>query len=143
VPEPAPASGDLTPNRYPGERLGLPEEGTGSVARVGRRVAAILVDWAIANLIALLAGPYASPAQSWATLGVFALMQVIFIPTLGGSVGHRFLGLRVVPMAGGWVGPWRPIVRTVLLLLVIPALIWDADQRGFHDKVAGTILLRS
>ena len=106
-------------------------------------MAAILVDWAIANVIALLAGPYASPAQSWATLGVFALMQVIFIPTLGGSVGHRFLGLRVVPMAGGWVGPWRPIVRTVLLLLVIPALIWDADQRGFHDKVAGTILLRS
>ena len=138
-----PASGDSLPNRYPGERLGLPEEGSGSVARVGRRVAALFVDWAIANVIALLAGPYASPAQSWATLGVFALMQVLFIPTIGGSVGHRFLGLRVVPMSGGWVGLWRPVVRTALLVLVIPALIWDADQRGFHDKIAGTILLKA
>jgi len=25
---------------------------------------------------------------------------------------------------------------------VIPAVIWDADQRGLHDKAAGTVLLR-
>ena len=93
-------------------------------------------------LIAMLFAPFQSSAYSWVTLGVFALMQVLFIPTIGGSVGHRFLGLRVVPMSGGWVGLWRPVVRTALLVLVIPALIWDADQRGFHDKVAGTILLR-
>ena len=30
---------------YPGERLGLPERGTGSVARWGRRILALLVDW--------------------------------------------------------------------------------------------------
>jgi hypothetical protein len=24
----------------------------------------------------------------------------------------------------------------------VPALVWDSDQRGFHDKVAGTVLLR-
>ena len=142
MPDPAPATADLPPSRYPGERLGLPEEGVGSVARAGRRIAAIFVDWAIANVIALLAGPYASPAQSWATLGVFALMQVLFIPTIGGSVGHRLLGMRLVPMRGGWVGLWRPVVRTLLLVLVIPALVWDSDQRGFHDKVAGTVLIR-
>jgi uncharacterized RDD family membrane protein YckC len=78
-----------------------------------------------------------------ATLLIFMLMQVIFIPTLGGSIGHRIVGLRLVPMAGGWVGIWRPVVRTVLLAIVIPALVWDSDQRGFHDKVAGTVLLRS
>ena len=44
---------------------------------------------------------------------------------------------------GAWVGLWRPIVRTVLLVLVIPAVIWDADQRGLHDKAAGTVLVRS
>ena len=70
-------------------------------------------------------------------------MQVLFIPTIGGSVGHRIVGLRVVPMAGGWVGPWRPVVRTLLLVLVIPAVVWDSDQRGVHDKIAGTVLLRS
>ena len=142
MPDAAPVTAPLPPSRYPGERLGLPEEGVGSVGRVGRRIAAIFVDWAIANVIALLAGPYASPAQSLTTLGVFALMQVLFIPTIGGSIGHRLLGMRLAAMRGGWVGPWRPIVRTLLLVLVIPALVWDSDQRGFHDKVAGTVLIR-
>jgi hypothetical protein len=48
----------------------------------------------------------------------------------------------VVPLTGGWVGLRRPIVRTLLLVLVLPALVWDSDQRGFHDKVAGTVLIR-
>ncbi|HEX5859342.1 MAG TPA: RDD family protein, partial [Microbacterium sp.] len=72
----------------------------------------------------------------------FAIVQVIFIPTLGGSPGHWLVGLRVAAMNGGWVGLWRPLVRTALLVLVIPAVIWDPDQRGLHDKVAGTVLLR-
>lgn len=134
--------GDLDPSRWPGERLGLPDTGRGSVGRVGRRVGGILIDWAIANLIALLVGSYASNAHSLATLGIFALMQVVFIPTIGGSVGHRLVGLQLVPLAGGWIGVWRPVVRTLLLLLVVPALVWDSDQRGFHDKVAGTVLIR-
>jgi len=33
-------------------------------------------------------------------------------------------------------------VRSVLLGLAIPALVWDSDQRGFHDKIAGTVLIR-
>ncbi|MCU1514874.1 MAG: hypothetical protein JWO10_1964, partial [Microbacteriaceae bacterium] len=37
---------------------------------------------------------------------------------------------------------WRPALRTVLLSLVIPAVIWDLDQRGLHDKAAGTVLVR-
>ena len=94
-------------------------------------------------LIALLFAPYDSLQYSWITLGIFALMQVLFIPTIGGSVGHRAVGLRVVPVVGGWVGPWRPVVRTLLLVIVVPAVIWDSDQRGFHDKVAGTVLIRA
>jgi uncharacterized RDD family membrane protein YckC len=143
VNQPAPASsGDLQPSRYPGERLGLPRDGHRSVARFGRRIAALFVDWMIANVIALLAGPYASTAQSWSALVVFAIMQMLFIPTIGGSIGHRVLGLRVVPLGGGWVGAWRPVIRTVLLVVVIPAVIWDSDQRGLHDRAAGTVLIR-
>ncbi|KQM83517.1 RDD family protein [Agromyces sp. Leaf222] len=135
--------GQLEPSRWPGERLGLPDEGPNSVARVGRRIAAILIDWAAALVIALLFAPYSSLLHSWLTLGIFALMQVVFIPTIGGSVGHRLMGLRILPIAGGWVGLWRPVVRTLLLAIVVPALVWDSDQRGFHDKVAGTVLVRS
>lgn len=81
--------------------------------------------------------------NQFATIGVFALVQVIFIPTLGGSIGHRLLGMRVVALNGEWVGFWRPLVRTVLLCVAIPALVWDSDQRGFHDKIAGTVLIRT
>jgi uncharacterized RDD family membrane protein YckC len=81
--------------------------------------------------------------DSLATLVVFAVVQILFIPTIGGSPGHRILGMRVVQVNGAWVGLWRPVVRTVLLALVIPAVIWDPDQRGLHDKAAGTALIRA
>ncbi len=133
--------GELEPSKWPGERLGLPEQGPRSVARVGRRLAAIIIDWALAWVICL---PFPELNRSnILTLAVFALMQILFIPTVGGSIGHRLLGMRVVSIAGGWIGFWRPVVRTLLLVLVIPVLVWDSDQRGFHDKIAGTVLIRS
>lgn len=131
-------------NRFPGERLGLPEEGPRSIARLGRRLLALLIDWAIATFFSLVvfAGGSWSDVKPFVTLAIFAVLQAAFIPTIGGSIGHRLAGLRLVAMRGGWVGPWRPIVRTVLLGVVIPALIWDSDQRGMHDKAAGTVLIR-
>ena len=110
------------------------------MARVGRRIAAICIDWLIASVIGnwLFSGVYASLA----VLGIFAVMQILFIATLGGSLGHLLLRLRVVPLTGGWIGIWKPVVRTVLLCLVVPVLVWDSDQRGFHDKIAGTVLVR-
>lgn len=133
--------GDLEPSAWPGERLGLPDQGSRSVARVGRRILALLIDWALAALPSylLIGGPH---PELW-NIAFFAAMQIVFIPTIGGSIGHRLLGLRVVPLAGGWIGAWRPFVRTILLCLVIPVLVWDSDQRGFHDKIAGTILVRA
>lgn len=133
--------GDLEPSEWPGERLGLPSSGVRSVARIGRRFAAIAIDWGIAMVLTLLV-PVQGSATSLVTLGIFAIMQIVFIPTIGGSVGHRLLGMRVVPIAGGWVGFWRPIVRTLLVVIVIPVIVWDSDQRGFHDKIAGTVLIR-
>ncbi|MBT2500845.1 RDD family protein [Agromyces sp. ISL-38] len=144
VPDAKPQTfGDLEPSRWPGERLGLPKSGPGSVGRVGRRVGGLLIDWASAMLLALLFTPYESVAYTWVTPVVFAVLQVLFIPTLGGSIGHRAVGLRIVPLAGGWIGVWRPVVRTALLVFVVPALVWDSDQRGFHDKIAGTVIVRA
>ncbi|HRN29469.1 MAG TPA: RDD family protein, partial [Terrimesophilobacter sp.] len=78
----------------------------------------------------------------WANLLIFAIAQILFLTLLGGSIGHLITGMRVVPLEGGWVGWWRPWVRTLLLCLVIPAVIWDRDQRGLHDRAAGTVLVR-
>ena len=123
---------------YPGERLGLPSSGTGSIARLGRRVGALFLDYGAAYLISGFFG-----WDPLAILTIFALIQIVFIPTLQGSPGHRLFGLRIARIDGMWVGLWRPIVRSVLLVFVIPAVIWDSDQRGLHDKAAGTVLVRS
>lgn len=129
----------LPPGTYPGERLGLPAEGRGSLAKLGRRIWAILIDWACAVVISISFFDYAPLA----TTLIFVIVQIVFIPTIGGSPGHRLLGMRVVRVTGEWPGLWRPVVRSVLLGLVIPAVIWDADNRGLHDKAAGTVLVRA
>lgn len=123
---------------YPGERLGLPQNGSGSVATFGRRLAALAIDLASAALIGFAFFDY-SP---WATNIIFFVVQIVFISTIAGSPGHRLMGMYLVRVTGGWVGPWRPIVRTALLFLIIPAVVTDDDNRGLHDKVAGTMLLR-
>ncbi|MGY2899002.1 putative RDD family membrane protein YckC [Curtobacterium sp. PvP017] len=136
------------PDGWPGKDLGLPEDGPRSVGRIGRRIVALLIDGALADLIAYVTGVW-SPvngsgdiAHSWVQLAIFAALQVLFICLLSGSFGHICVGLRVVPMRGGYVGVWRPVVRTVLLCLVVPALIIDRDSRGAHDRIAGTVLVR-
>ncbi len=123
---------------YPGERLGLPAEGPGSIARLGRRVGALFIDYGAAYLI--------SGFFAWdplAILALFAAIQLVFLPTIQGSPGHRIFGLRIMRVDGAWVGLWRPVIRTALLIIVIPAVIWDTDQRGLHDKAAGTVLVRA
>ena len=128
----------------------MPQTGTGSIARPGRRIGALLIDYVAATIIAtgfLGYDQFAVPGEAgltmFAPMAVFALLQILFVPTAGGSPGHRILGMRVVRLGGGWVGVWRPIVRTLLIIVVIPAVIWDADQRGIHDKVTGLVLIRA
>lgn len=128
----------------------MPRTGTGSIARPGRRIGALLIDYLAATIIAtgfLGYDQFALPSEAglttFAPMAVFAVLQILFIPTAGGSPGHRILGMRLVRLDGGWVGVWRPIVRTLLLVIVIPAVVFDADQRGLHDKATGLVLIRA
>lgn len=125
-------------SKYPGERLGLPESGPGSIARAGRRIVAIIIDWTLALLI----NNFLFSGDSWATLAVFAAEQALLIGTLGYSIGHRAMGIHVIRLGGGPAGPVAALVRTLLLCLVIPAVIFDPDQRGLHDKAMKTVLIR-
>ncbi|BDZ50811.1 hypothetical protein GCM10025867_30520 [Frondihabitans sucicola] len=108
------------------------------MGRFGRRIIALVIDWLLAVIISITFFHY----NSFATLGVFAVMQIVFLITIGGSIGHIVVRLRLTPLSGGYIGVWRPIVRTVLLCLVIPAVIYDQDQRGLHDRAIGSILVR-
>ncbi|MCE4946403.1 MULTISPECIES: RDD family protein [Streptomyces] len=128
---------------YRGQQLGLPEEGPGSIARVGRRFGALFIDWALCLLVAygLLSGGKAQSASNWA-LVVFAVLSVLTVGTVGCTPGKRLLGLRVVSEGGGRITLPRVVLRTVLLVLVIPAAIWDRDGRGLHDRLSRSVQVR-
>lgn len=126
-----------------GRRLGLPESGPGSIAPLGRRFGALFVDWGLCLLIAygLFAQGDRQAAGNWA-LGIFLALGLLTVGTVGFTPGKRLLGLRVVSEDGGRLGFVRVAVRTVLLCLAIPALIWDRDGRGLHDRLARAVQVR-
>jgi hypothetical protein len=137
---------DGSPWRYRGERLGLPESGRGSLASTGRRLLALAVDWAACLLLVRLFLPhldYGTPGSGWATLGFFAVEVWLFTSLAGASFGQRLLGMQVVRFGGSAPGPLLALVRTLLLVLVVPALVWDRDGRGLHDRLPGLVLLRT
>jgi len=133
---------------WPGERLGLPEAGSGSVVGFGPRLGAILLDLLVAALIGGLVNSFLrSPdfaSRQGASVGALLLMYTLLLPTAGQTVGMRMLRLRVVRVPGG--GPLRlgrAFVRGVLVVLTIPALFTDRDQRGWHDKAVGSAIVRA
>lgn len=127
---------------YPGSRLGRPADGPGAVGSFLRRLGGLAIDWALCVLIAqgLLAS--VGPPEVMA-LAVLLAENVVLVGTAGATLGHRLVGLRVETVDGGPPGPVRALARGVLLVLAVPPLIWDADQRGLHDKAAGTLVART
>lgn len=134
---------DGAPREPSGSRLGLPEDGPGSLAGAGRRVIALCIDWAASLLIA---GGLSSAARSGTPtilpLVVFFL-QVTLLTWLGGaSFGQRLLGIRVVGL-GARLGLVGALLRTFLIILVVPPVVWDRDGRGLHDKAVGSVVVRA
>lgn len=133
---------------WPGQRLGLPESGPGSVVGFGPRLGAVLVDLAVATLIGRLINTFiADPdfaSRQGASVGALLLMYALLLPTAGQTFGMRLVRLRVVRVpGGGLLSVGRAASRGVLVILTIPALFTDRDQRGWHDKAVGSAIVRA
>ncbi len=135
---------DVSPpsqERPRGASLGLPTEGPGSLAGFSTRAGAFLID-SVAS--ALVAGLFTAPELpgNWSLLA-FGLLTVVTLVAAGQTPGMRLLGLRLAhPHPGARLAPWRAVVRTGLLMLLVPALVVDADGRGLHDRLTGTAVVR-
>ncbi len=135
---------------YPGRNFGLPEFGPGSVAGWSRRLGALLIDWLACSVIAVAffyhpqaghAASVLSQPRLWTPV-VFGVQDFLLTALTGFTIGKRLLGLRVVRLDGHPVGLWA-LPRTLVLMLVVPALMMDRDLRGFQDKAAGTVVVRA
>ncbi len=131
---------------YPGESLGLPERGPGSLARMGRRLAALMLDWLIAYGLAALAMTFGLVKATtlstavlviWFVLGAAAVRLFSFTP---GQYACRLMVTSVDQRVH--VGIGRAVVRGLLIAFVVPALFVDSDGRGIQDRITASAVVR-
>ncbi|MCW2646066.1 MAG: hypothetical protein QOG22_3891 [Pseudonocardiales bacterium] len=137
------------PQAYRGARLGLPEQGPGSLATTGQRLGAFLVDAIASGLVAALfvqlahgRGAVGHLPGSWSLIPL-SLDYLVGTLVAGRTLGMYLFGLRLVRVDRvAAVDPGRAVVRTALLFMLLPAVIWDRDGRGLHDRLTDTAVVR-
>jgi uncharacterized RDD family membrane protein YckC len=121
-----------------------------SVAPMGRRLVALVVDWVLCSLIVsgilrhnviTVTDAHYRDAQLF-TLVLFAAEVYLLTAISGLTVGKRLLGLRTIRTDGSVPGFKWAALRTLLLLFVVPACLSDRDLRGLHDRASDTIVVR-
>lgn len=129
---------------HPGERFGLPAEGVSAVAGFGRRLAALSVDWLLGyGITALFLGGEVT-SSPFTVLAVWFVLTVVPVAVFGASAGMTAFGIRVASIGSEpVVGVPRAALRTALIALVLPPLMRDPDGRGWHDRAARTIVVRT
>jgi len=147
-----PGTPDDGPNDFPGQRLGLPQSGAGSLAGMLRRVGSLMLDWFIAYGLAGLGVTLGllstesflgTQTGSTAVMAIWLVLGAVSVRLFGFTPGQYALGLRVDSVDHRMhVGFGRALGRGLLVALVIPALFTDADGRGFQDRLTGTAVVR-
>jgi uncharacterized RDD family membrane protein YckC len=134
------------------------------LASVGLRCGAFLLDYILMMLIPAVTISIALlfkrtlPDLAWtilyagyaAALGLILMNWIYLVRTDGQTLGKRILGIRVVSADGGRLGYRAVLLRHLVgypLNLLCGGLgflwmLWDSKQQGWHDKLAGTIVIR-
>ena len=134
-----------TAEQYPGETLGLPQTGRGSLASWRARVAALILDWAASMALAVIlfgVGVLHEPGwRSWMTLAVFFVESSVLTGLAGGSFGQIIAKIGVVRLEGGPIGVLRAIARQAMICLVLPTIVIGAERRALNDLALGTVVV--
>lgn len=93
-----------------------------------------------------------------AALAVGLLYEVVQIALWGQTLGKRMTSVKVVhavhgglPGWGKAVGRWAipgllgliPLIGWLLALICYLSLLWDRVRQGWHDKAAGTLVIKN
>ncbi len=154
-------------------RTGWAELGSGEtveLARPIRRLGARILDSLIEGVLYValfiaFAGGDVGDGSGIGTLG-FTLIGLVVgisyevpqIAVWGQTIGKRMTGIKVInavhggtPGGGKAIGRWAipglagviPIVGWLLSLLCYVSLTWDRVYQGWHDKTAGTLVIKT
>lgn len=130
---------------YPGQRLGLPAAGRGSLSAWRLRIGALLVDWAACMIVAvalfgsgvLTGGGW----RAWMILTCFFVESTVLCWLAGGSFGKLVCRIAVVRVDRQPLGLARALLRQALVSLALPALVIGPDRRGLPDLTIGTVVV--
>lgn len=144
------------------------DEPSPELASIGQRIGGALVDGLLTSMVIVIPMVLGLvdidefegtlPAPVLAGLFLFGAVYTI-VPTavLGQTLGKIAVGTRVVVEADGTLPGWRrsalrwalpglagrlPVVGLGISLAITASLLWDPRRRGFHDRLAGTIVIR-
>ena len=121
------------------------------LAGLGRRLAAFTLDQVI---LALAMIPLTLVPGAWTTLVLYVLIHfsynVAFNSTSGQTPGKKVLGIRVIPADGSQLTWRKALVRWIgygastatPFMLGFAWAAWDSDRQAWHDKLAGTCVVR-
>jgi uncharacterized RDD family membrane protein YckC len=115
--------------------------GPDAIAPFGPRLGAFLID-VVAS--ALVAGLFTAPQLPRnRSLLVFAVVYFGFTVLSQRTPGMYLMRLAVVRVdRRAPIGLWRALVRTVGVILVVPALLRDRRGRSVHDRLTQTAVIR-
>lgn len=133
------------PGQWPGETLGLPERGSGSLVSVMRRIWGVVIDWVIAWIVAAFITTFTGVLGDTATLTLilFVVLGTVSVWLFARTPGQAVLkmGVARIDVADARVGFVRALIRSLLTACVLPAAMVDADGRGMHDRGTGTSVI--
>jgi uncharacterized RDD family membrane protein YckC len=122
------------------EKAPVTDQGRASGARRG---AAVLIDGVAGALVALaILGPQRYSDSSFAPLVVFFAETALGTALAGGSFGQPLTRIRVLRVDGRPVSLLRALLRSLLICLVVPPLVFKPDGRGLHDLVTDSAAYR-
>lgn len=136
---------DATQQDEPGVALGLPRSGPGALASWGSRLAALLIDWSAAMLVAMgIFGPGVMTGSGWRVwmpMAVFFVQKAVLTWLLGASFGQRLMRVQVARLDGGRLTLATSVLRAALVCLVAPAVVVGPHRRALDDLLLNTVVL--
>jgi uncharacterized RDD family membrane protein YckC len=121
------------------------------------RFIAFIIDAVILGIIQFVVGlVLGAMGDAGATLaGILSFVISVgyilyFWSTTGQTIGHKVMNLRVVKTDGSALSIGTAVMRLVgFIVAEIPFflgllwVLWDANKQGWHDKIAGTYVVKA
>jgi uncharacterized RDD family membrane protein YckC len=132
---------------YGGTPIAATTEKAGFLVRVVAYIIDFIILGVVQGILQVILGQ--SAAGGISTLISIAYF-VYFWTSTGATPGDQVMGLRVVSTDGSPISYGKAFIRWIgYIISIIPIglgflwVIWDANKQGWHDKIAGTYVVKT